>query len=93
LTHDQVALYTRIYVNICIWDMAKGYDVIYASPPDQLVYDDDIAHNGYNMIQTALYMCIYVCIQTALYTRIYVCIYIYVYGIWKRLWRYIRTTT
>ena len=24
----------------------KGYGVIYAPPPDQLVYDDDFAHSG-----------------------------------------------
>jgi len=46
LTHDQMALYMRTYVNICIWDIGKGYGIIYAPPPDQLVYVDDVAHNG-----------------------------------------------
>jgi len=66
----------------------KSYGIIYAPPPDQLVYDDDVAHSGRNNMMG--------CAQRrddvmALYTRIYK--YIYVYEIWERLWHYIRTTT
>jgi len=44
-----MALYTRIYVYMYIyvygiWE--KGYDVIYAPPPNQLVYVDYVAHSG-----------------------------------------------